>query len=74
MLHRCRAQGLQGWDSGCPERGKPGVTAILIITGFVWQASKQVRPVFYLSYHMGRAYYHLHFFQMRKLREEGEVT
>lgn len=29
MLHRCRAQWLHIWDSGCPERGKPGVTAIL---------------------------------------------
>lgn len=30
MSHRCRAQWLHIWDSGCPEHDKAGVTAILV--------------------------------------------
>lgn len=45
------------WDSGCPGRGKPGVTAILVnillcVPGF----GVQVRRAFYLCY-----YCYLHF-------------
>lgn len=69
MLHRCRAQWLRIQDSGCPERGKPGVTAtldnnLLCVAGLkVGQAS--LLPL--LPY--GSGLLPSPFFQMRKLRE-----
>lgn len=73
-MHRHRGQWPHIWDSVCPGRGKPGVTAILVnillcVPGF----EAQVRRVFYLCDYVGRAYCHLHFSD-EKAEGQDEVT